>query len=95
MKILSKCTLLLLPLLVLQGCNSTGTYRDSDLANLDKEYTPAPLYCYETIGNLQCYDEPIPGWKNRLINAYLPIQTVDHTPEVRIISVESLPGYKF
>ena len=32
-----------------------------------------PVYCYTSIGNRQCYAEPLIGEERRLIHAYAPV----------------------
>jgi len=37
--------------------------------------TGAPLYCYGTLADPDCYAEPQPGWEGRLIGYYGPKPT--------------------
>ena len=31
---------------------------------------PAPIFCYRTLANADCYTEPEPGWESRYIESY-------------------------
>lgn len=34
--------------------------------------TVAPIYCYSTLADPDCYAAPVPGWEHRLIAQYGP-----------------------
>ena len=61
--------------LILGGCDIYNNYRSQFI--LSKGWVgptdddkPKPLYCYRTIGQVECYNEPIPGQEGRLVSAY-------------------------
>ena len=42
---------------------------------------PAPVYCYQTLGDPDCYAQPAPGDYNRLIGYYGPPPTDMPAPQ--------------
>ena len=61
-----------LVVLFLSGCGSTGTKKAE--GPLTPEWTPpsAPIYCYQTLGAVDCYNTPKPAYRNRLVGYYGP-----------------------
>ncbi len=64
----------LLSLLVLSGCNPFWEFRPTSDDILSKTHTPDPnptpvpqLYCYKTLAEPQCFNEPQIGAEDRLI----------------------------
>ena len=45
----------------------------SDWAKTPDPYCPDPVYCYKTLGGVDCYDQKIPGLESRLV-AFYPLR---------------------
>jgi hypothetical protein len=43
-----------------------------DLFGPRYQVTVAPIYCYSTLGDPDCYAAPVAGWEHRLIAQYGP-----------------------
>ncbi len=64
-------------ILILEGCNGEGfssaeriiTSGWADVSNEDSE-DQEPLYCYRTIGAVDCYKTPDPKRKKQLVSTY-------------------------
>ena len=70
----------LLALLALGACadpqsryNPTDAQRYiQDMLGPRFQVTVAPIYCYSTLADPDCYAAPVPGWEHRLIAQYGP-----------------------
>lgn len=62
-------------LILLSGCNAVEEYRTAKILNSGwigptAQKTAPALYCYETLADPMCYNEPQPGQEGRLIAFY-------------------------
>lgn len=64
----------LVGLLVLGGCGSSiDPWAPQTIAQERIGYTPgaSTIYCYSTLAEVDCYDEPQPGPANRFVSGYV------------------------
>lgn len=62
-------------LLLLGGCGYVNAYEEA-------VYEHEPVYCYQTLAAVQCFDEPQHTDKQRLVNYYGPHPTRYDEPDV-------------
>lgn len=59
--------------LALAGCQSTPEEPTTALIGPTGDPVHStPVYCYRTLGSVDCYREPLPGPPNRLVGGYVP-----------------------
>jgi hypothetical protein len=63
--------------LALAGCQSTPEPTTALVGPTGDPVHSTPVYCYRTLGSVDCYREPLPGPPNRLVGGYVPQDDVE------------------
>lgn len=82
---------ILIPLIIaffMTGCNPFANYRPTSddivkkgWAKTHKKMPPKSIYCYKTIGDAMCYQQPLNGDQTHLQGSYDVFdQTIDEYP---------------
>jgi hypothetical protein len=65
--------------LSLTACDPSAAFRKTNTETLEAGFlkhdalpAPAPVYCYQTLADVNCYDAPQPGEGGRLVESYPP-----------------------
>jgi hypothetical protein len=84
-------------LVLVAGCKHTNTPERADELMVSGWVGPAPApstaqatYCYETLGQVDCYNKPQPGWEHRLVGFYEPPK-VEKKPKATAATCNSKP----